>query len=179
MRWLIEAADTKTGQDTEITVEALTEAEAEKLARYNGLLVSRISKAGYAPAPVVAYAKPADHDGGATGLETMVLARRARSTGRLGLALWILGWVMVAAGVGLFVYGALRHGWGDWANWRAWLPPAAVPAWAVAAGGAAALAVGSVLRLMAAMAAVLRGAESRGGPIPAPGRPSGFSATSD
>src|SRR5436190_1230943 len=32
MRWLVEAADTKTGKDTEMTVEALTEADAERVA---------------------------------------------------------------------------------------------------------------------------------------------------
>jgi hypothetical protein len=82
--------------------------------------------------------------------------RRARSTERLGLALTVLGWVMVFGGVGLFVYVALRNGWGDWANWRAWLPPAAGgPAWPIAAGGVALLGAGSLLRLLAAMAVAL------------------------
>jgi hypothetical protein len=54
------------------------------------------------------------------------------------------------------VYPALRVGWGDWRAWRAWLPAAGGGAWRVAAGGAVAVIVGSVLRLLAAMAMVLR-----------------------
>jgi hypothetical protein len=159
MRWRVEAADAKTGLETEMTIEALTEAEAERLARYNGLLVSRISKDGYQPAPVVPYAKPAVPDERTSDVAAVALVRRARSTQRLGLALATLGWVMLSGGVGLFGYVALRHGWGDWANWRAWLPAAAAaagPAWRLAAGGTAAVAAGSALRLLAAMALALR-----------------------
>ena len=184
MRWLIEAADTKTGQETEITVEALTEAEAERLARYNGLLVSRISKAGYAPAPVMPYAKAADVDDDPPDFATLVLARRARSTERLGLTLCVLGWAMVSVGVGMFVYSALRSGWGDWANWRGWLPGAMTgPAWRFAAAGVASVAAGLALRLLAAMALVLRAppapcADRRGAPA-ASGHPCALSGSSD
>lgn len=156
MRWRVEAADAKTGMETQITVEALTEADAERLARYNGLLVSRISKDGYQPAPVVPYAKPPATEEGTPDFAALVVVRRARSTARLGLALTILGWVILAAGVGLFGYTVLHLGWGDWANWRAWLPPAlGGPAWRVAAAAVALVALGSALRLLAAMAQAL------------------------
>lgn len=159
MRWHVEAADTKTGLETEFTVEAVTAVEAERLAHYNGLLVSSIRKAGArpagaGPAPVVAYAGPAPEE---AAVEYPQLARRAGATRLLGIVLSAFGWVALAGGVGLFVYLALRWGWDDWKNWRAWAPPAARGAWRVVLGGAAALTVGSAMRLMAAMAMVLRG----------------------
>ena len=162
MRWLIEAADTKTGLDTEITVEAMTETEAEQLARYNGLLVSKVYKAARKqPAPVVPYAKPVVVEQGP--LDFSVLVRRARSTRALGTALWVLGWAALVCSVGVFSYTASRHGWGDWSNWRGWLPLAAGgPAWRIALFAIAAITAGSVLRLLAAMALVLRIAARQG-----------------
>lgn len=170
MRWLVEAADTKTGEETEITVEAMTEAEAEILARYNGLLVSKVYKLGRKkPAPVVPYAKPQVIDTAPPDFSRLV--RRARSTRRLGIAFSVLGWFAVACGVGIFGYVALRNGWGDWGNWRAWLPAAmGSTAWRVALGGVAAIAAGSVLQLLASMALVLRIA-ARHGQRSRPGRP--------
>lgn len=170
MRWLVEAADARTGADTAITVEALTEAEAERLARYNGLLVSRISKAsGAQPAPVVSYASVGD--GHASIASSVRLVRRARSTERLGVALWFLGWTALILSVGSFSYSALRHGWGDLTDWRAWLPAAlSPPAWRLALGGVAAVVVGSVLRLLAAMALAL-GVAGRRGRLRAEARP--------
>lgn len=158
MRWHVEAADAKTGMETAFTVEALTEVEAERLARYNGLLVSNIRKAGLRPPgakppPVVPYAAPAPVE---AAPEYPQLVRRARSTRALGLAFTVLGWITLAAGVALFAYLALRAGWSDWKDWRAWLVPAASRAWPAAVGSLAALAVGSALRLLAAIALVLR-----------------------
>src|SRR5438270_3756846 len=40
MRWTVEGADSSTGRETAMTVEARTREEAEQQARYNGLLVS-------------------------------------------------------------------------------------------------------------------------------------------
>ena len=173
MRWHVEAADTKTGLETAFTVEALTEAEAERLAHYNGLLVSAVRKAGVRPAgvkppPVVPYAKPAPAD---EVPEYPHLIRRARATRALGVALAVVGWAALAAGVGTFAYVALRAGWSDWTDWRAWLAPAAAGSWRVAVGGLAALAAGSALRLLAAMALVLRVA-ARGTYRPRPPRDS-------
>ena len=162
MRWLVEAADTKTGEDTEITVEAMTEAEAEILARYNGLLVSKVYKLGRKkPAPVVPYAKPEVIETAPPDFSRLV--RRARSTRRLGIALSVLGWFAVACGVGVFGYVALRNGWGDWGNWRAWLPAATgSAAWRAMLPGVAAVAAGSALQLLASMALVLRIAARQG-----------------
>jgi len=165
MRWLVGAADTKTGQETEITVEALTEADAERLARYNGLLVSKVYKASRRaplvppPAPVVPYAKAAPAaliGSGAT--EFPRLARQARATRAVGLGLCVLGWFVVVLAVGAFGYELVRDLWGDWAAWWQWLPGAAgrtLPALAI---GAAGVAAGSALRLLSAMALVLRAA---------------------
>ena len=154
MRWLVEAADTKTGQETAITVEALTEAEAELLARYNGLLVSKVSRAARPPpAPVVPYAAPRPPEPEAP--EFPHLVRRARATRVLGVVISWLGWSALAGAVGLFGYVALRYGWGDWTDWRGWLPPAARVAWRPALGAVAALTVGSTLRLLAAAALVM------------------------
>ena len=167
MRWLVEAADAKTGRETELTIEALTEGEAERLARYNGLLVSRVRKAGAEPAPVVAYARPVAADGAEwaelAGPDRARLVRRARATGRIGAALEALGWLLLAGAVAAFVWSALVWGWGNWRDWRGWLPLAAARAWAVALGGAAAVVIGSVMRLLAAMGAVMGKAAARGG----------------
>ena len=153
MRWLVEAADTKTGQETAITVEALSEAEAELLARYNGLLVSKVSKAVRPRAPVVPYAAPAPPE--PEPPEFPHLVRRARATRVLGVVVSWLGWSALTAGAGLFGYVALRGGWGDWSDWRSWLPPAARVAWRPALGAVVALTVGSTLRLLAAVALVV------------------------
>jgi hypothetical protein len=67
MRWIVEGADSSTGRETAMTVEARTREEAEQQARYNGLLVSvvyphgssRPHEAGAVNAPaVVNYAGP-------------------------------------------------------------------------------------------------------------------------
>jgi hypothetical protein len=157
MRWQVEAADAKTGEETRLTIEALTEVEAERLARYNGLLVSRVWKAGAPAAPVVAYATPqaAEVAAGAAPLEYLLLTRRARATRTLGGITSALGWIALIGGVGLFGYVAVRNGWADWKDWRAWLPPAAAVAWPVALGGAVAVVAGSTLRLLAAAALAL------------------------
>ena len=105
MRWLVEAADTKTGQETAITVEALTEADAERMAHYNGLLVSRVRKYGARPAPVVPYAAPADVPAPSAG-EFPQLARRARGARRVGVILVVIGWVAIVVAVAAFVDGA-------------------------------------------------------------------------
>ena len=171
MRWHVEAADTKTGLETAFTVEAMTEVEAERLAHYNGLLVSNIRKAsvkppGAKPAPVVPYAAPAPSD---PAPEYPYLVRRARSTQALGLVLTAIGWAALAVSVVVFAYVALRAGWSDGSNWRGWLVPAAAQSWRVAVGALAALAVGSALRLLAAMALALRLA-ARGAPRTRPSR---------
>jgi hypothetical protein len=154
MRWLVEAADTKTGQETAITVEALSEAEAELLARYNGLLVSKVSRAVRPPpAPVVPYAATAPPE--PEPPEFPHLVRRARATRVLGVVISWLGWSATAGGVGLFGYVALRAGWGDWADWRGWLPPAARASWRPVLGAVVALSIGSTLRLFAAAALVM------------------------
>ena len=51
MRWTVEGADAKTGDERVIEVEARDEPNAEALARGQGLLVSRVTPAGGAPAP--------------------------------------------------------------------------------------------------------------------------------
>ena len=61
MRWTIEGADSNTGHDLTVTVEARDEADAEQQARYNGVLVARVYPFGLrpkdaAPVPVVDYA---------------------------------------------------------------------------------------------------------------------------
>jgi len=165
MRWLVEAADTKTGQETAITVEALTEADAERLARYNGLLVARVRKAAatrlapvvpYAkPAPVVPYAAPLDP---APAPELPQLARRARAARHVGAMLVLVGWVALVVAAAAFIDVAVRRGSGAWDDWRSWLGAAADVAWRPAAGGLAALAAGTALRLLAAMALALRAA---------------------
>ena len=154
MRWLVEAADTKTGQETAITVEALSEAEAERLARYNGLLVSKVSRAVRPPpAPVVPYAAPRPPE--PEPPEIPHLVRRAHATRVLGVVISWFGWSALAGGVGLFGFVALRAGWGDWSDWRGWLLPAARAAWRPALSAVLALTVGSTLRLLAAVALVM------------------------
>jgi hypothetical protein len=64
MRWTIEGADSNTGRDLTVTVEARDEADAEQQARYNGVLVARVYPFGVrpkdaAPVPVVDYATAA------------------------------------------------------------------------------------------------------------------------
>jgi hypothetical protein len=49
MRWDVEGADTTTGKDVRLTVEAVTREEAERLARYNGILVAAITRPAAAP----------------------------------------------------------------------------------------------------------------------------------
>ena len=56
MRWEVQGAEAATGRDITISVEAITAEEAEQQARYNGVLVSRVSKAGGPPAPALQYA---------------------------------------------------------------------------------------------------------------------------
>jgi hypothetical protein len=56
MRWDVEGADTTTGKDVRLTVEAVTREEAERLARYNGILVATVSRP--APAPSIDYEPP-------------------------------------------------------------------------------------------------------------------------
>ena len=154
MRWLVEAADTKTGLETAITVEALSEADAERLARYNGLLVSKVSRAVRPPpAPVVPYAAPRPPE--PEPPEFPHLVRRARATRVLGVVISWLGWSALAGGVGLFGYVALRARWGDWSDWRGWLPPAARASWRLALAAVVALSLGSTLRLLAAAALVV------------------------
>src|SRR4051812_18072780 len=68
MRWTVEGADSNTGRETAMTVEARTREEAEQQARYNGLLVSVVYPHGTsrppdarttkAPPAVVNYAGP-------------------------------------------------------------------------------------------------------------------------
>ena len=165
MRWLVEAADTKTGEETEITVEALTEADAERLARYNGLLVSKVYRASRKmppaapPAPVVPYAKaePAVLIGSGTA-EFPRLARQARTARAVGLGLCVFGWFVIVLAVGAFGYELARDLWGDWGALWQWLPGAAVRALPALAIGAAGVAAGSALRLLSAMALVLRAA---------------------
>ena len=154
MRWLVEAADTKTGQETELTIEALTAAEAERLAHYNGLLVSKIYRAARKQAPIVPYARPMSTEAGPPDFSRLVT--RARATRHLGLVLTVGGWTALACGAGVFAFVALHDGWGNWPNWREWLPSAGAAAWRFMVGGVAAMTAGSVLRLLAAMALVLR-----------------------
>jgi hypothetical protein len=163
MRWLVEAADTKTGLETEITVEALTEADAERLAHYNGLLVSKVYKASRKapppPAPVVPYAKPAPAMIIGSGPpEFTRLVRQARATRNLGMALSVAGWLVVAGAVGVFAYHMARDLWDDWGAWWQWLPGGAAQTLPSLAIGAAGVAAGSMLRLLSAMALVLRAA---------------------
>jgi hypothetical protein len=114
MRWHVEAADVKTGRETVLTIEAVTQADAERMARYNGLLVSSVRKAGAGetPAPVVAYARPRDDEEAAEreSAEAARLGRRARAAGRLGVAVSVVGWAALAGGVVVFGHVALRAG---------------------------------------------------------------------
>jgi hypothetical protein len=151
MRWLVEAADSKTGQETEITVEALTEADAERLARYNGLLVSRVSKAGPPPAPVVPYAGPLRRVA-PRPRHLPHLARRARAAGRVGVALVVIGWIALVVAVIAFGDAAARHRDVLTSDWRAWLASSADAAWRPILLALAALAAGPALRLLAALA---------------------------
>ena len=159
MRWVVEAADARTGTETEISVEALTEAEAERVARYNGLLVSRVRKAVSPAGVVMPYAgpvlvAPAVLPPGRGGTWAR-LERRARATRVLGVVVAILGWVLLAGGVGVFVVVVVlgaRQGPG---LWREWLPQAAGRAWPLMVVGAASVVAASVLRLLAAMGSVM------------------------
>ena len=58
MRWEVQGADAATGKETTITLEAVTAEEAEKQARYNGMLVSHVRKAAPKPSPKLDYAAP-------------------------------------------------------------------------------------------------------------------------
>jgi hypothetical protein len=154
MRWLVEAADTKTGQETAITVEALTEADAERLARYNGLLVSRVRRASPPPAPIVPYAGPL-REVAPPRRRLPRLARRARSAGRVGVALVVIGWVALVVAVAAFADAAIRHRDVVASDWRAWLGSSADAAWRPVLLALPALAAGSALRLLAAAAVAL------------------------
>jgi hypothetical protein len=154
MRWLVEAADTKTGQETAITVEALTEADAERIARYNGLLVSRVLKAGPPPAPVVPYAGPL-REAAPPQRQLPHVARRARAAGRVGLALVVIGWVALVVAVTAFTDTAVRHRDVAASDWRAWLLVSADAAWRPIALALGAHAAGTALRLLAAAALAL------------------------
>jgi hypothetical protein len=55
MRWQVDGAEAATGKETSLTIEALTAAEAEQQARYNGILVSRVERTDK-PAPGLTYA---------------------------------------------------------------------------------------------------------------------------
>src|SRR5687768_4795901 len=60
MRWTVEGADAKTGESATISVEAHSAEEAERQARYNGMLVAEVRPSGARPAapaggPVVDY----------------------------------------------------------------------------------------------------------------------------
>ena len=159
MRWLVEAADSKTGQETAITVEALTEADAERLARYNGLLVSRVRRAGPPPAPVVPYAGPL-REVPPRHRRAPHLGRRARAAGRMGIALVVIGWVALVVAVAAFSDAAIRHRDEVASDWRAWLGVSAEAAWRPLLLALAALAAGSALRLLAAAAVALDVAEA-------------------
>ncbi len=152
MRWLIEAADSKTGLETEITVEARTEADAERLARYNGLLVSKVSRFGPKPATIVPY-RGVDVAGPPKYRQLLRSAAWVRGQ---GLAVAGLGWVGLLAAAGVFGFLCMRHGWDNWKSWRAWLVPASLATWSWAAAAAALVVVGSVLRLAGAVALAVR-----------------------
>ena len=174
MRWVVEAVDSRTGLDTHMTVEALTATEAERLARYNGLLVADVYKHTFAsrfrsrPAPVMPYAPPKPAEQGPPSYAQVL--RDARWVRRLGLALSALGWVGVFGAAAVFAYLATRAGAANWKDWRAWLLEPAAASWRWAAAGAACVAAGSVLRLFGSTALAVRDLARNTFP-PGPGQP--------
>src|SRR5690242_16603746 len=124
MRWVVEAVDSRTGLDTEMSVEAVTATEAERLARYNGLLVANVYKHSFAGrlrrlAPVMAYAPPKTVEPGPPSYAQVL--RDARWVRRLGQGLAAVGWVGVFGAAAYFAYRATRAGATNWKDWRAWL----------------------------------------------------------
>jgi len=152
MRWLIEAADSKTGMETEITVEARTEADAERLARYNGLLVWKVSRVGPRPAPLVPYRGPEV----AGPPQYAQVLRSAAWVRRLSIVVSAVGWVGFVTALGVFSFLCMREGWDNWKAWRAWLVPATVATWLWAAAAACCVIAGAVLRMMGAVALAIR-----------------------
>ena len=160
MRWVVEAVDSRTGLDTEMTVEALTAADAERIARYNGLLVADVYKHVIGrrfrlhPPPVVAYAPPKVVE---RGLPTYAqVLRDAAWVRKLGQAVLAVGWVGVFGAVAWFAYLSTRSGADNWANWRAWLVAPAADSWRWALAGASCVVLGSMLRLLGAAALCVR-----------------------
>ena len=159
MRWVVEAVDSRTGLDTEMTVEALTATEAERLARYNGLLVADVYKHGFVrrfrrEPPVMPYAPPRSLEPGPPSYAQVL--RDARWVRRLGQAISALGWVAVFGAAAWYAYLATRAGAHHWKDWHAWLVAPALVAWRYALAGAACVIVGSVLRLLGATALAMR-----------------------
>ena len=160
MRWVVEAVDSRTGADTEMTVEALTAAEAERIARYNGLLVADVYKHAFGrrfrrhPLPVVAYAPPKIVEAGPPSYAQVL--RDAAWVRKLGQAVLAVGWVGVFAAAAVFAYLATRAGADNWGNWKAWLVLPATLTWKWAVAGAACVVVGSVVRLLGAAALCVR-----------------------
>lgn len=152
MRWLVEAADSKTGMETEITVEARTEAEAERLARYNGLLVWKVSRVGARPAPLVLYRGPEV----AGPPQYVQVLRSAAWVRRLGIVVSAVGWIGFVLALGVFSFLCMREGWDNWKSWRTWLVPAALATWRWAAAAAGCVIAGAVLRLTGAVALAIR-----------------------
>ena len=160
MRWVIEAVDSRTGLDTEMTVEALTATEAERLARYNGLLVANVYKHGFVrrfkrpTPPVMPYAPPRPLEPGPPSYAQVL--RDARWVRRLGQAVSALGWVGVFGAAAWFAYLATKAGAGNWRDWKHWLVVPAAVAWRYALVGAACVLTGAVLRLLGATALAMR-----------------------
>jgi hypothetical protein len=159
MRWVVEAVDSRTGLDTEMTVEALTATEAERLARYNGLLVADVYKHGFVRRfrrvpPVMPYAPPRSLEPGPPAYAQVL--RDARWVRRLGQGIAAVGWVGVFGAAAWYAYLATRAGAHHWKDWRAWLVAPALVPWKYALAGAALVIVGSVLRLLGATALALR-----------------------
>ena len=152
MRWLVEAADSKTGMETEITVEARTEAEAERLARYNGLLVWKVSRVGARPAPLVPYRGPEV----AGPPQYVQVLRSAAWVRRLSVVVSAVGWIGFVTALGVFSFLCMREAWDNWKSWRAWLLPATVATWRWAAAAAGCVIAGAVMRLMGAVALAIR-----------------------
>jgi hypothetical protein len=160
MRWVIEAVDSRTGLDTEMTVEALTAVEAERLARYNGLLVANVYKHGFVsrfrrvPPPVVSYAPPKPLEPGPPTYAQVL--RDARWVRRLGQAVSGVGWIGVFGAAAWFAFLATKAGASHWRVWKTWLLEPASVVWRYALLGAALVLVGSVLRLLGATALAMR-----------------------
>ena len=160
MRWVVEAVDSRTGLDTQMTVEALTATEAERLARYNGLLVADVYKHSFArrfrsrPAPVVPYSPPRQLEPGPPSYAQVL--RDARWVRRLGVMVTAAGWVGVFGAAAWFAFLATRAGAVNWRDWHAWLAQPAAASWRWALAGAVFVVIGSALRLLGATALALR-----------------------